>query len=217
MDLRDALRSTGAVREFRSDPVPDEVVGRILDTARFAPSGGNRQGWRVALVKDHATRRQLASLMHEVWDEYVSSAPVEGSAPLNTVDPPSTPTVAHHPNPLLENIESVPAVLVVAADLRLIAMMDKDLDRPPLTGGASIYPFCWNLLLAARAHGLGGVITTFLARAEPAAAPLLGLPEHHAIAAVLFLGRPVHQPTRLTRRPVSSFATIDRFDGPALA
>jgi nitroreductase len=52
MDLTEALRTTGAVREFTAEPVPDEVVARVLDTARFAPSGGNRQGWRVVVVKD---------------------------------------------------------------------------------------------------------------------------------------------------------------------
>ena len=105
-------------------------------------------------------------------------------------------------------------VLVVAADLGKVALMDGMLDRPPLTGGASIYPFCWNLLLAARARGLGGVMTTFLSRVEPAAAPLLHLPPEHALAATVFLGRPTHQPTKLTRAAVATFTTIDRFDGP---
>ncbi len=108
-------------------------------------------------------------------------------------------------------------MLAVAADLASIAMMDAELDRPPVTGGASIYPFCWNLLLSARAHGLGGVMTTFLSRVEPAAAPALGLPEHHALVATIFLGVPVHQPTKLTRHPVETFATTNRFDGPAFS
>jgi nitroreductase len=93
--------------------------------------------------------------------------------------------------------------------------MDGQLHRPPITGGASIYPFCWSLLLSARAHGLGGVMTTFLSRVEPAAAPALGLPDHHALVATIFLGVPVHQPTKLRRDPVESFATRNRFDGPA--
>ena len=58
MDLIDTLRTTGAVREFTDEPVPDEVLARVLDTARFAPSGGNRQGWRVVVVRDPDTRRQ---------------------------------------------------------------------------------------------------------------------------------------------------------------
>jgi nitroreductase len=121
------------------------------------------------------------------------------------------------PNMLIDEIETVPVVLAIAADLRDIAIMDGNAEhRPPIVGGASIYPFCWSILLAARARGLGGVMTTFLARAESSAAPLLGLPADHALAATIFLGVPVHQNTKLTRKPVESFATIDRFDGPAL-
>ena len=109
----------------------------------------------------------------------------------------------HVPNTLLDDIASIPVVLVVAADLSRIAMMDKDLERPPITGGASIYPFCWSILLAARARGLGGVMTTFLSRAEPAAGAALGLPPDHALATTIFLGYPVDQPTRLRRRDVA--------------
>jgi nitroreductase len=82
--------------------------------------------------------------------------------------------------------------------------------------GASVYPFCWNVLLAARERGLGGVLTTFLSRAEPQAAPLLRLPDGHALAATIFIGHPVHQPTRLRRNEVDTFASIDTFDGPPL-
>jgi nitroreductase len=95
--------------------------------------------------------------------------------------------------------------------------MDAELDRPPMTGGASVYPFCWSILLAARARGLGGVLTTFLSRAEPDAAPILGLPVDHALVATIFLGYPVHQVTKLGRRPMTTFTTIDRFDGEAFA
>jgi nitroreductase len=104
-------------------------------------------------------------------------------------------------------------VLVVAVDLGALAVMDKDLDRPSVVGGASIYPFCHNLLLAARSRGLAGVMTTFVARAEAEAGPLLGLPPDHALVAMLVLGTPVHQPTRLRRRAVEEFTTVDRFDG----
>ena len=123
-------------------------------------------------------------------------------------DPPPVP------NPVLDALESIPVVLVVAADLGSIAMMDKDLGRATLTGGASVYPFVHSILLAARDRGLGGVLTTFLARAEHAARPLLGLPDTWAVAAMVALGHPVRRATKLTRHPVASFTTVDRFDGP---
>lgn len=215
MEIRDAIRSNGTVRAFTDDLVDDATIASVLDDARFAPSGGNRQPWRVAVVEEPRLRRELAMLMQPVWDEYLETSMVGGN-PFNVVDyvkpDDITPNKA---NDLLANIESIPVVLAVAADLSKVAIMDTELDRPPMTGGASVYPFCWNLMLSARAHGLGGVMTTFLSRVEPAAAPALGLPEHHALATTIFLGVPVHQPTRLSRNPVEAFATVNRFDGPA--
>lgn len=211
MELRDGLRTTGAARAFTDEPVDAATVAALLDDARFAPSGGNRQPWRVAVIDDRALRRQLADLMQPVWDEY-SATPKGPRAPFAFgvgVPPPH----AHTPNALLDHIEQVPVVLAIAADLGRVALMDGMLERPPITGGASIYPFCWNLLLAARARGLGGVMTTFLSRVEPAAAPLLHLPADHALAATVFLGHPTHQPTKLTRASVDSFTTLNHFDG----
>jgi nitroreductase len=210
--LDDALRSTGAVRRFTDEVVEDATVRAVLDAARFAPSGGNRQPWRVAVVRDHGLRRHLASLMQPVWDEYVASN-AAGQRPFNAVEYHPPADIAPASNELLDHIDDIPVVLVVAADLRELAVMDRDLDRVPIVGGASIYPFCWSVLLAAHDHGLGGVMTTFLARAEPDAAPLLGLPAHHALAATIFLGIPEWRATTLGRRPVETFATVDRFDG----
>jgi nitroreductase len=218
MELVEGLRTNPAIREFTDEPVGDEVVAELLEVARFAPSGGNRQPWRVAVVRDRALRQQLADLCRPVWDEYVAIG-ATGVAPFAAVgeqpvvtDPPSVP------NPVLDAYVTAPVLLVVAADLASIALMDKDLGtRPPLTGGASVYPFVHSLLLAARDRDLGGVLTTFLARAETAARPLLGLPDTWAIAATVVIGHPVRRPTRLTRRAVAEFATVDRFDGPTFA
>lgn len=215
MDLSEALRGTGSARRFTDEPVGDATVAAILDDARFAPSGGNRQPWRVAVVKDLTIRRQLADLMTSVWHEYVGESRDASQAPFALGRSTGAEPVAE-PNGLLDEIERVPVVLSIAADLNKIALMDSDVGRPPITGGASIYPFCWSILLAARVRGLGGVLTTFLSRAEQLAAPVLGLPPDHAIAATIFLGRPVHLSTKLTRAPVSTFATVDRFDGAEL-
>jgi nitroreductase len=216
MDIVTTLRTTAAVRAFTDEPVADDVVHDLLDDARFAPSGGNRQPWRVAVVKDPAIRRRVGELMQPVWDSYVARAAL-GVTPFNCIDDRQPAAAPRVPNELLDGIETIPVVLAVAADQRRLALMDAGLDRPPLAGGASIYPFCWSILLSARARGLGGVLTTFLSRSEPAAASELGLPEHHALAATMFLGIPVRQVTRLRREPVDAFATLDRFDGPPFA
>jgi nitroreductase len=211
MDLIEAMRTTNAARVFTDEPVGDELLVEILDDARFAPSGGNRQPWKVAVVRDLVARRELAELMRGVWEEYLGAA-ATGVTPFafgRSIDAP--PVSA--PNPVIDDIERVPVVLAVAANLHDVASMDGLLDRPAMVGGASIYPFCWNIVLAARARGMGGVITTFLSREEPAAAPLLGLPADHALAATIFLGHVEKFPKKLTRKPVASFATVDRFDG----
>lgn len=213
MELAEALRTNPSTRDFTDEPVADDVVAELLELARFAPSGGNRQPWRVAVIQDRALRRRLADLCGPVWSEYLAEG-MAGVAPFNVVDRPTeVPALGPQPNPVLDRVEDIPVVLVVAADLSLIAMMDAVLDRPALTGGGSVYPFVHSILLAARDRGLGGVMTTFLARAEEDARPLLGLPDSWAIAAMVCLGHPVRRATRLRRNPVAEFATVDRFDG----
>ncbi len=107
-------------------------------------------------------------------------------------------------------------VLVVCVDLAVVAALDQDLDRVGLVAGASVYPFVWNVLLAARNEGFGGVITTMAVAEEPRVKALLRIPADYAVAAVLPLGRPQRQVRKLTRRPVSDFATSERFDGASL-
>jgi hypothetical protein len=166
-------------------------------------------------VEDPALRRRLADLMQPVWDGYVARSKL-GVTPYNVVDDIEPRRVEHAPNPLLDDITSAPVVLAVAADLRRIALMDGEVGRVPMTGGGSVYPFCWSILLSARGRGLGGVMTTFLSRVEPDARSLLGLPPDHALVATIVLGVPRQVVTKLRRDPVGSFATIDRFDGAPL-
>jgi nitroreductase len=225
MDLLHVLRTNGSVRTFRSDPVDDATIARILDTARFAPSGGNKQGWHVIVVKDPGTRAQLQELAQIGWNEYVALAQA-GQRPFAADESGHWPgprdvdlaaaRSAYAASPMIEAMTTVPVLLVVAADLAQLAAVDTDLDRIGLAAGASVYPFANNVLLAARAEGLGGVLTTFVVREEPTAKELLGLPKRFAIAALIAIGAPEHQNTKLTRRPVEAFATFDRFDGPPL-
>ena len=225
MDLVQTLRTTGAVRDFTADPVDDATLYRILDTARFAPSGGNRQGWRVVVVREAATRRALRDLYLGGWYEYLAQreaglvpwAPVtdrEAEARAVAEAPRIRAAAAAGPGGMAEHLDEVPALLAVFADLRALAAIDRDLPRYTFAGGASIFPFAWNVLLAARAEGLAGVVTTMASREESGVKALLGTPDDWALAAVIALGHPVHQPTRLRRDPVESFTTVDRADGP---
>lgn len=224
MDLVETLRGTGSVRQFTDRPVDDAVVHRLLDVARFAPNGGNRQAWRVVVVRDPDTRRALGELYREPWYEYLAQT-AAGLVPW----PPVGDRVAEadavagadafravaleHPG-FAEHLEHVPVLLALFGDLTRLVGTDRDLGRYTFVAGASIYPFAWSVLLAAQAEGLGGVMTTIHARVEPEVRALLGAPDHLAVASVLALGYPVHQPRRLRREPVESFATVDRVDGP---
>jgi nitroreductase len=216
MELTDVMRTTFAAREFTGEPVPDEVLYRILDVARFAPSGGNRQGQRVIIVRDRETRRALAELCKAPMAIYFAQREA-GEAPWNTVVPSridrTRPERYQVEWPFLDSLVDVPVLLVVCVDLSVVASFDRDLDRVGVVSGASVYPFVQNILLAARNQGYGGVLTTSLTNREPEAQALLGLPPHVAIAALVPLGRPVKQLTKLRRTPVEEFATYDRWDG----
>jgi nitroreductase len=220
-DLIETLRTTGAVRDFLPDPVPDDAVGRILDTARFAPSGGNRQGWHVVVVKDREKRRALRDLYLPGWYEYLAmrAAGLTPWAPVTDRDKEREAVAAATPveTGFADHLDEVPVLLVLFADLRALAAVDRDGDRYPFAGGASVYPFAWNLLLAARAEGLAGVITTMAIREEHAVKALFDAPDELAVAAVIALGRPVRQPRRLTRASVDQFTTVDSLSGPAFS
>ncbi len=109
-----------------------------------------------------------------------------------------------------------PVVLVVCVDLKVVAAMDKDLDRIGLVSGASIYPFIWNILLAARIEGLGGRITTIPISKESDIQEYLKIPRHIAIAAIIPMGRPVKQITKLSRIPVEEFTYLETWEGKRL-
>jgi nitroreductase len=104
-------------------------------------------------------------------------------------------------------------VLVVCVDLEVVAAIDQDLDRIGVISGASVYPLVWNILLAARNEGYGGTLTTNAVAAEPQVRDLLGVPESYAVAAVLPLGKPQRQLTKLKRNSVAELATRERFHG----
>jgi nitroreductase len=113
-------------------------------------------------------------------------------------------------------IRDARVVLVLCLDLSVTAALDQELDRVGVVAGASVYPFAWNVLLAARNEGFGGVLTTAIVAREPAVKDLLNIPDHFAVAAALPLGKPVRQPNRLTRKSIAEIATWDRFDGPPM-
>ena len=219
MDLYEVMRTTFAAREFTDQPVSDETIAKILEQARFAPSGGNRQGWKVLLVREETSRAVLRRLIEPQMRRYVAQVQA-GEAPLNTINisQVSEEQVAQTqvPQQMLDNLTRAPVLLLVFVDLSVVASFDSHLDRVGVISGASIYPFVWNILLAARNEGLGGTLTTFAAGAEKDVKTHFGVPDEMALAAMIPMGRPVKQLTKLTRKPVADFACKERWDGETL-
>ena len=117
------------------------------------------------------------------------------------------------PPAMIETFRTASVVLVFLVDLRVVASMDQYLDRVGVISGASIYPFVWNVLLATRQAGFGGTITTMAVAEEPRVQALLHIPSDYAVAALVPIGKPVKQLTKLRRRPVAEIASRERFDG----
>ena len=220
MDLYEVMRSTFAAREFTDEPVPDATLARIFEHARFAPSGGNRQGGRVIVVRDPQTKAALAALAVPAAKRYAAQV-AAGENPWNPITPPAVAadTIERTPAPasLTEPFVRAPVVLVICVDLRVVAAIDQYLPRVGVVSGASIYPLAWNILLAARHEGYGGTITTMAVAEEPQLKALLGIPDPVAVAAVIPLGRPARRLTRLQRRPVSDLVVRERWEGEAFA
>lgn len=219
MELYDIMRTTFAAREFTDAPVSDETLYKILENARFAPSGGNRQGARVIVVRDPATREKLVALATPAAKRYIAQIN-NGESPWNAVSPPKvdaeTIEQTQPPSLLLEPYRKAPVVLIICVDLQVVASIDQHLDRVGIISGGSIYPFAWNILMAARHEGYGGTITTLPVVGEPQLQEHLGLPSYMAVAAVIPLGKPVKQLTKLKRKPVEDFVMMERWKGAPL-
>ncbi len=219
-ELVEIMRTAFSARTFTDDPIDDGTIASILDDARFAPSGGNRQGWQVVVVRKPETKRALIDLGNRTIRVYVAQRDL-GENPLNTIDPTAVDADAVRDDESIdvswwESLADAPVLLVIGVDLRVVASVDAALDRVGVASGGSIYPFVHNILLGARARGLGSAVTTFVAGDEPAAQELLGFPSSTAIAAVMPLGVPTQVLTKLSRNPVESFARRERWDGEPL-
>jgi len=216
MDLYDVMRTTPAVRQFTGDPLPDDVLRAILENARFAPSGGNRQGAQILVVRDLDTRRALAELNIPGARRYMAQA-AAGEGPWNAAAPtrlsPDEIAATDVPDFWTTPVLEAAVVLVVCVDLRLVAALDQELDRVGIVGGASVYPLVWNILLAARNEGFGATITTMAVAEEPRVRQLFGIPEEYAVACVVPMGKPVRQLTKLSRVSVEDLTRRENWEG----
>jgi nitroreductase len=215
MELYEAMRCAPTSRRFKQEPVPREAILRVLDAARFAPSGGNRQGWRVVVVEDPERRRALRELYLPAWRAYTEQTGAAQILAKGEDFDERAVRMVKRADDYAENLDQVPMHLVIGVRLDDLAVTDAGLPRQSIVGGASIYPFVQNLLLALRAEGLAAAMTTLLVPAEADVRPLLGIPEEIALAAHVGVGYPADPwPKKLSRKEVSEFAFAERWGEP---
>jgi nitroreductase len=210
-ELYDALMTTRAMRRFRPDPVPDEVVEAILQAGVQAPSGGNIQPYQFLVVTDPALRAALGAVYLRAWERYEPA--------VAAITPPfadQEAEAAHRRNwqasdDLARTIGDVPVhVLVLGARISMVVHDDEG----PMEVGpvyASIYPAVQNLVLAARAFGLGTVLTTVFRVYEDEVRELLGIPERFEVLALLPMGHPTGRFGVARRRPASALTSWNRY------
>jgi nitroreductase len=209
VDAREAMRTIGSCRRYKPDDVPDEVVHRAVEAARFAPQGGNRQPTRLVVVRDRAKKEELRNLYLVPWRKYYEAASSGGQA-LGEYD--SAQRAADAANRFAENLAEVPLLIVVCARIDALHVTDKALDRPSVVGGASIYPFVQNLCIALRVEGVATTITTLLCEYEAEVKELLAIPDEYLTACHLAAGYPERGfPTKLRRMAVEETTFVDRF------
>lgn len=200
--LLEGLATTRAIRRYRDEPIPEHDLATILWHATRAPSGSNRQPFRFLVLRDgpHAVRAKslLGDAFRQSWR---AKREADGYTVGSAVDPASPKArMAATMQRYVDRFEATP-VVVLACIRRHRA--------PNPTEGASVYPACQNLLLAARALGYGGVMTMWHHLVETELRSLLGIPDDVGIAATITLGRPEggHGPVR--RRPVAELVYDD--------
>jgi nitroreductase len=203
--LLEAIRTTRSLRRFRPDPIPDEVLRELLEAATSAPSGGNSQSWRFVIIRDPEMRRRVGALYKEGWDEYAPPSRLAG-----ITDPRERRRVesAYH---LGAHMGDEAPVLVLFCAPRPASVASAFAAR---TGGASVYPAVQNLLLAARARGIGGCLTTIHLYREAQVKAAVGIPDDVDTYALVPLGYPRDNFGPLRRKPVEEVSFLDRWGAP---
>ena len=192
IDLFEAIDTQRAIRYFKPDPVPDELITRLLQAAIKGPSGGIKQGWGFIVIRDQEIRRKIGDLYRTGSNFDIR--------PDMTAQERRVYTAAQH---LEDHMDEVPVLILACIEA-----------APGATfSGGSIFPAVQNILLAARGLGLGSALTTRQTRFEAEIKSMLGIPENVATVALLPVGFPAegsrYGPTR--RRPLKEVAFSDRW------
>ena len=194
MTLGESMFTQRAIRRFRPDPIPEEVLQDILEAAIRAPNGGNTQPWHFLVIRDPELRSKLAELYHEAWWAKRRDQGIMGPQ-----DIPTGKNSQRSAMRLADQIGQAPVIVLLCATAKGAGPM------------ASVIPAAQNLLLAARAFGIGGTITTLHAQVEERVHQLLGIPDSAQIVYCLPLGYPRGSFGEVQRKPISEVCSYDRW------
>jgi nitroreductase len=202
-ELFEIIHTTRSMRRLKPDPVPDALVRQILEAGTCAPSGGNMQRWRFLVVRDPAVKATVGALYKRAWDEivgprYRAGSPAPGSSPAQFQRMLAT---AEH---LAAHIQEAPLWIVPCLQG----------DAPTRTAGSSIYPAVQNMLLAARALGLGATLTTLHLQFEKEVEAAFGLPADWHSYALLPIGWPMGRFGPVRRIALEDVVYEDRWGSP---
>lgn len=205
-DLFEIIQTTRAMRRLRPDPVPDELIQKIIQAGTCAPNGGNSQRWHFLVVKDPAIKKQIQVYYKRAYDEvrrdqHTKAAPPPGA----TVDGYRRQNSAVEY--LTDHFHEAPVWIVPCLEERGGAPV-------PRAIGASIYPAVQNMLLAARALGLGATLTTRHLFYEKEAEAIFGLPPNVHSFAILPIGYPMGKFGPVRRGDLKDFVFQDRWGRP---
>ncbi len=199
--LLHGLATTRSIRRYREEPIPDDDLATILFSATRAPTGSNRQNFRFLVLRDGPRAVEAKAILGRTfragWEEKQRTDGYDRGSGDDEDSPKAR--MARTMQHFVDNFERTPVVVLACVRRRHQRLID----------GASIYPACQNLLLAARALGYGGVLTGWHATVDAELRALLDIPDDYEIAATIPLGRPVggHGPVR--RRPLGELVFDD--------
>ena len=198
MDVFEAMSTCRAIRHFKPDPVPVELIDKILWAATRAPSPGNTQGWDFVVVDDAAKKTRIAGAIRLVMTDRVAA-----------MDRPnkSTRLMLDGTAKMISTLEFAPVLIFVAGPV----IFPAGAPREQYTWSA-LYPAAQNILLAARALGLGTTFTTLHGVAEPTIRDVLNVPTHIKLAAMIPVGWPDANFGPVTRRPVTDVVHRNGWD-----
>jgi len=204
-DLFEIIQTTRAMRRLKPDPVPDELIRKILEMGVCAANGANTQRWRFLVIKDPKIKQQVQVHYKRAFDEVI------GPRYLTATPPPGVTRERY--------LRQHAAVEYLTdhfheAPVWIIACLDEGRQTPTRGSGASIYPAVQNMLLAARALGLGSTLTTRHLLYEKEVEAILGLPPGVHSYAILPIGYPMGRFGPVGRAPLAEIVYQDRWEQP---